>query len=573
MNRRAFLSSSAALPAAVSASIVPNGTGGTVGGEETAQPTPSGTPPGRADRNGRQAAEALARSRRVMKAWLDMADPVTGLLPRTVENRAWVIRDSAADLYPFLVLLSRFVEPELHETVMRYILRQEMLLTQRVDRLSDDVLPGGKGWVRTELSLDEVIFGSSEYAKDGLVPITELLGATPWYRRLVGISADIVRHAPYKTRHGRIPARSGEVNGNVLQSFSRLCWRTGDPALEQQLLSVADLYFLEVLPATGYLPPDFWSFEKGAPEGQNFTLSDHGNEIALGLSEAYVYFTHKRPEKARQYKEPFMKMIDRMLETGRNQDGVWFSKVDLATGKPSDTRVVHCWGYPYNAVYTAWLATGETRYKAAVEKAIDGVIRESKYLFDETGSGRKWGSNAYSDSLESAIVFLNRLPNPVFEDAIDAAFRKFFDRQRPDGIIEGWYGDGNFVRTSLMYTFLKTQGTFASPWPQDLVLGAVPDGGGILIRLSSGRSWRGRLCFDTPRHREFWNMPVNYTRLNEYPEWFTVEQDRTYDVTFGHDQSRRAAGSDLVQGIPLAVDPGQPVELRVTGPLPYPAAK
>ena len=33
-----------------------------------------------------------------------------------------------------------------------------------------------------------------------------------------------------------------------------------------------------------------------------------------------------------------------------------------------------------------------------------------------------------------------------------------WDMQSPDGIIEGWHGDGNFVRTSLMFALWKSQG-------------------------------------------------------------------------------------------------------------------
>jgi hypothetical protein len=530
-----------------------------------ALPALASGPVDEAERNAAQAAEALWRSRRVMHAWLDMADRETGLLPRTVENRAWVVRDSAADLYPFLVLLSRFVEPDVYRSTMHHILRQEVLLTTRVDRLSDDGLPGGKGWVRPEPALDEVIFGSSEYAKDGLVPITELLGDTPWYYRLRGIAADLARRAPYESRHGRIPSRSGEVNGNVLQAFLRLCWKTGDADLERQLTALADLYFLEILPSSGYIPPDAWSFAEAKPERATFTFADHGNEIAVGLSEAYMYFLHKRPEKARQYKDGFTRMIDRLLEAGRNPDGVWFWRIDMNTLKPLDARPVHCWGYLYNAVYTGWLATGDARYKQAVEKAIEGVTREPKYLFDETGSGRNWGSNAYSDSLESALVFLNRMPDAEFERAIDAAFRKFFDRQRDNGIIEGWYGDGNFVRTSLMYAFAKTQGASVAPWPRHVSLGAVREGAGVLVHLASSRPWRGVLRFDTPRHRDHWNMKVNYTRLNEFPEWFTVERDRIYDVKVNGGAARPLLGAELARGIPLEVGAKEPVLLRVLG--------
>ncbi len=91
----------------------------------------------------RQASEAYLRSNRVMHAWLDRVDPVTGLLPRRGDDPNWVVKDSAADLYPFLVIAAYFTEPAQYEGAMRRILRRETLLTTRVGRLSDDLLPGG----------------------------------------------------------------------------------------------------------------------------------------------------------------------------------------------------------------------------------------------------------------------------------------------------------------------------------------------------------------------------------------------------------------------------------------------
>jgi len=183
-----------------------------------------------AARNASQASEAFLRSKRVMHAWLGRVDPVTGLLPRKGNDPNRVVKDSAADLYPFLVLASYFTEPALYEGVMRRILRQEVLLTTRVGRLPDDLLPAGKGFVFPDAAIDRIIFGASEYAKDGLIPITELLGETPWYYRLRGIASDIVRHAPHASPHGRLPTKSAEVNGNVLQVLCRLYWKTSEEA-------------------------------------------------------------------------------------------------------------------------------------------------------------------------------------------------------------------------------------------------------------------------------------------------------------------------------------------------------
>lgn len=516
-----------------------------------------------AARNAKQASEALRRSNVTMHAWLKRADPVTGLLPRTGENPNWVIRDSAADLYPFMVLASRFTEPPLYHGAMRDILRREVLQTTRVGRLSDDLQPGGKGFVYPAVDIDRIIFGSSEYVKDGLVPITELLGETPWYHRMRGIASDIIANAPYKSRSGRLPSNSAEINGNMLQLLSRLYWKTGDETYLDQVIAIADFYFLEMLPATGYLPVHLWDFEKREAIQSLFVFSDHGNEIVGGLSEACILMQHKRPDKAKQYREPFVRMIDRVLKAGRNTDGVWVTSVEVPSGKVSDARHAHCWGYMFNAIYTAWIITGDEKYRDAVRRAIDGVTRKPAYLFDETGAGRKWGSNAYSDSIEGALVLLNRLPNPQTDEALDAAVRKFFDRQRPDGIIEDWYGDGNFIRTSLMYAFRKTQGAYVMPWNTGLHVGAVRDGDGLLLHISAELAWTGRLYFDHPRHRDHWNLAVNYPRLNEWPEWFTVEHDRAYRVQIGDSAPVVYLGADLVSGLRLSLASGGQVVVRV----------
>ncbi len=516
-----------------------------------------------AARNAKQASEALRRSNLTMHAWLKRADPVTGLLPRTGTNPNWVVRDSAADLYPFMVIASRFTDPDLYFGEMRDILRRENLQTRRVDRLSDDLQPGGKGFVTPTIDLDSIIFGSSEYAKDGLIPITEILGETPWYYRMLGITEDIIARAPYKSRFGQLPANSAEINGNMLQVLSRLYWKTGNEKFLNQVIAIADFYFLEMLPKTGYLPAFTWDFEKNQAARSMFSFSDHGNEIVGGVSEAYVLVKYKRPEKARQYREPFLKMMDRLLEVGRNADGVWVMAVEVPTGKVTTAHHAHCWGYMFNAVYTAYLVTGEEKYRQAVRQAIEGVTRNPIYLFDETGSGRRWGSNAYSDSLEGALVLLNRMPDQQAEDAVDAAARKFFDRQKPDGIIEDWYGDGNFIRTSIMYAFRKSEGVYLTNWNPSVYLGAARNGEKLVLHLSAEGTWKGRLCFDHPRHRDHWNMALNYPRLNEWPEWFTVEHDSIYQVQVENGTPRDYIGSDLISGIPLSAHMGDAMVIRV----------
>jgi len=525
-----------------------------------------------ARRNAALAAEAFARSRRTMHAWLHRADPVTGLLPRTGKEPNWVVRDSAADLYPFLVICSYLTEPELYRTTMREILRREAVQSARLGRLSDDLQPGGRGFAFAEPDLDRIIFGSSEYAKDGLLAISEILGETPWYYRLRGIAEDIIRQAPYATPRGRLPSASSEVNGNMLQVLTRLAWKTGDARWLEAALAIGDFYLLDVLPRTGYLPPHLWDFPSEQPASPAFVLSDHGNEIAGGLSELFLLVGERRPDKARQYREPFLQMLDRLLEKGRNPDGLWVSRLKIPSGEITDPRHAHCWGYMFNAIYTAYLATGEARYREATEKALAAVGRRPHYLFDDAGHGRGWGANAYSDSIEGALVLLQRMPRPETEQAVHAAVRKFFDRQRPDGIIEDWYGDGNFIRTALMYALWLTQGTHLEPWREDLQIGAAREGQRLWLWLRAERPWKGRICLDYPRHRDHWRMARNYPRLNEWPEWYVVEQDCFYNLRVGDGAETKLLGTDLVAGVALELSAGRGLIIRVEPATPPPLA-
>ena len=138
----------------------------------------------RAARHGRQATRALVVSNRIMHGWLARRDATTGLLPHrgtfkgSQPDPSWVVANTAADLYPFMVMAARLTEPAVYHGAMLDILRQETLLTTRVGRLSDDVKGDGR-FVRAAPDLDAIIFGSSEYMKDGLVPLTELFGDTP----------------------------------------------------------------------------------------------------------------------------------------------------------------------------------------------------------------------------------------------------------------------------------------------------------------------------------------------------------------------------------------------------------
>ena len=129
--------------------------------------------------------------------------------------------------------------------------------------------------------------------------------------------------------------------------------------------------------------------------------------------------------------------------------------------------------------------------------------------------------------------------------------------QKPDGVIEGWHGDGNFARTSLMYVLWKTQGIHAEPWRADLRVGAVREGNKVLLSLAADQPWKGRLLFDKQRHKLNMHLPLDYPRINQFPEWFTVQADARYQVKLGSAPPQEKSGTQLAEGLPVELKAGQ----------------
>jgi hypothetical protein len=182
-----------------------------------------------------------------------------------------------------------------------------------------------------------------------------------------------------------------------------------------------------------------------------------------------------------------------------------------------------------------------------------------------------WSANSYSDAIESALVLMNRLPNPSLGDQIDIAATKMLDRIRPDGIVEDWHGDGNTIRTALMYMMWKTQGARLEPWDRRVHLGAVRDTGTAMFVVDAEAPYEGVVRFDHPRHRDHLHLPINYPRLNEWPEWFTVEHDRRYRVRVGDGAPVDRLGAELVQGLTVSLQAGETLRIEIAdgGDPPY----
>ena len=151
---------------------------------------------------------------------------------------------------------------------------------------------------------------------------------------------------------------------------------------------------------------------------------------------------------------------------------------------------------------------------------------------------------------------------------MDREIRELWSRQRSDGIVEGWHGDGNFARTTIMYCLWKTQGVSAHPWREDLRLGAVRMGDGVAVVVMADQPWSGTLVFDRARHAEDLRLPIDWPRINQFAEWFTATAQTRYRVQSrsagaGRWLAREWPGAQLREGLPVQLEAGKSLRLTV----------
>jgi hypothetical protein len=181
------------------------------------------------------------------------------------------------------------------------------------------------------------------------VAVTEYLGRTPWFYRMVDMTADAMAHAPVATRFGRLPASDTELNGDYLQTLVRLGPMTGERRFLDWARRIGDAYVEEVLPGNHGVPSGKWDFAAHTGDGR-LRFRDHGNETVVGLVLLYALEQHEGTPRAARYRPVLGRMLDRILESA-NPDGMLYNEVDAATLRPIDGRLSDNWGYVYGAVY------------------------------------------------------------------------------------------------------------------------------------------------------------------------------------------------------------------------------
>jgi hypothetical protein len=338
-----------------------------------------------------------------------------------------------------------------------------------------------------------------------------------------------------------------EVNGDLLQVLSRMYWFTGNRKYLDWAIEIADHYLnAKELPTTAL---------------DHLRIRDHGCEIISGLCEVYIATHFAMPEKRKTWKPFIHAMMDRILEVGRNEDGLFYDEVNPKNGMVLSKRLADNFGYTLNAYWFISRIDSVPAYSNAVIKALSSLNKKYR--------NHPWeGSSAdgYADAIEGTLNLYNRESIPSAKEWLDSEIKVMWAMQQSDGLIEGWHGDGNFARTTIMYCLWKTQGIVPSEWDKDLLIGAVRTATGVKISVSTPTGWKGKLKFDKPRHKTMMHFPADYPRINQFQEWFVVEQEKSYRVkSVGSEKTTTTNGKSLSQGLPLALKAGETVYLEISG--------
>jgi hypothetical protein len=346
-------------------------------------------------RRGEIARRNFSRALRLLEGWWKTCDPATGLYPRRLEQPLWAPPDNAADMFPFLALTAHYLAPERLPEILDVIPR-ERGLTTRVAGLPDWFSLTNRAFTYGDLNTNRLIFGAAEYCKDGLIPMTEVMGRGAWFGRLVVLMDAIFAGAPVPSDFGLLPADDAEVNGDLLQALARLHASTRDSKYFNWGARIVDAYCREVLPQNGGLPPHRWDFTQHRVLKDTLNLNDHGNEIIGGLAEWYVIAKAWHPEQAQAWREPLRAMFHRLLDKARNGDGLWFNLMRASTGEVLNAETPDTWGYALSAAVTFGRATGDEPLIEAARQALRH-IDQGRYLH--------WSdADAYADSIEGACT-------------------------------------------------------------------------------------------------------------------------------------------------------------------------
>ena len=534
--------------------------------EERERLLAAGDLPGVARLNAVLSTEAFTRAAQVTVRWLDRRDGPSGMFPHTLrpKDRYFSYGDVGADLYPFLAIATRQLVQDRYPEILDALAAERRLSPGFPrDRLLDTLD------VRDRDEHDQML-ADVEYMKDGLLPLIELLGPDPWRGRIDEVMDAVLTASSVPTSRGMVPSDAAEVNGSMLQVLARLSWLDDDPRLVEMGRRIASVYLDDVMPITADIPPERWDFETNQAVGEaTLHLGDHGDEIVSGLIEwERVEARLGLPEQA-AHQDAINRMLVRLLNVGRSSSGLWFDGIRFPTGRVQDRTLNDNWGYLGQAYLDQAgllrLVADQDEVTMARATRFEEATRD---MLRATSGVRfhKWENgdmDGYADTLESALYLLRYLDDPAAVRWVDEQIGVLYGFQRDSGAVTDENIDGNYIRTTMLYGRWLTQSTRVEPWQPTIGLGAVSDGDCLQVHLHAAQPWAGRLLFDTPRHRDNLGLPLDYPRLNQWQQWWTVEPGQRYAVALPDGSGTDLNGDQLAAGLPMRIEPGQDYELRV----------
>lgn len=495
---------------------------------------------------------------RLLHGWIEVRqDPRTRLYTR---GGVWNYQNEAADHYSSLVLIAHHLEPALNEG--DGALRATLLNSIRLCA-TDSGIPSTYD-LRTMKPGSVDVGAVCEWLRDGLLRIVELLGTdNDWYREFARLTGAVLAESQ---RRGGIHTivHGTEDEGNLIQVLARLAAMSGQTKYLDSAEILVDPYLLD----------------DPLKRIKTYNFVDHGCELVPGLAELFVMEVKLNRPKADVYRKNLQRLLDRLLEVGRHpKSGLWYTRANLEgpqpknQGKPrrlgrrngmgakSIPDVPHCWAYVLFAYENFDRATGENRYREAVEKPMR-YLAANRSRFDELRNVEwpwNYAPGCFGDTYECMIILWNRYPDvPDVPQWLDwtthvGGFRREASARFGPGF--GGHFDGCIGRNLCAHMMLQSQGVRAVPYRSGLGCGAVSAGGDLRISLRSKDAWSGRLSFDGPRN-EHAGATIDWARINEMPQWYVVRPEARYTVVVDGGSPREMAGAELIAGLPVELKAG-----------------
>ncbi len=478
-----------------------------------------------ARRNAELAAPAFTEMRRWLRdVALKQIDEKTGLFRATGDS--WNYRDTAADCFPFLAWAAYFTDRDVFEGLVYNALHSEIKLCSHYGAIPVDynLAAGAK---QVNQPYDSVVFGASEYMKDGLVAVVEAAGPGEWLDRMRAIEDELWNRASVETPYGKLVSANLEVNGDHMQVLIRLFGLTGERRYLKYAERIADYYLND--PA--FVPRH---------------LDDHGCELVGGLGLLQGVESTVAPDKEKRYRPLIKKMLDTILERGLNSDGLMLHTLADTPGPHDDKPLTDNWGYNYVSFYCYYLVTGDVKYRDVIRTPLVNLAKPKYHLYPWEGTN----IDGHADSIEGALYLLSVLP---VEEGVKWADREVADALIGKPIPGTSKFECNAIRTVTLYVLSKTQGIHVRKWRDDLRLGAARDGDGVVLFAAAEHPWEGKLIFDIPRHKLWFNFKHDWPRINYLPEYFSVNPEGKYLVKVGPGKPRveQWTGTSLREGLPV----------------------